>query len=103
MSETWLVIGLGNPGPTYAGNRHNVGAMVADLLAQRFSGRFKTHKAGADIAEGRLAGARAIVAKPRSYMNLSGGPVAGLATIPLTSPDVASRAPRTESDPSVGR
>lgn len=74
-----LVVGLGNPGPGYAGNRHNVGAMVADVLAGRFSGRFKSHKAGADIAEGRLADTRAIVAKPRSYMNLSGGPVAGLA------------------------
>lgn len=74
-----LVIGLGNPGPGYAGNRHNIGAMVADVLAERFSGRFKSHKAGADVAEGRLAGARAIVAKPRSFMNLSGGPTAGLA------------------------
>ena len=77
--EQVLVIGLGNPGPGYAGNRHNIGAMVADVLAARFSGRFKAHKAGADIAEGRLAGVRAIVAKPRSYMNLSGGPTAGLA------------------------
>lgn len=74
-----LVIGLGNPGPGYAGNRHNVGAMIADLLARRIGGRFKTHKAGADVIEGRLAGARAIVAKPRSYMNLSGGGTAGLA------------------------
>jgi PTH1 family peptidyl-tRNA hydrolase len=74
-----LVIGLGNPGPSYAGNRHNVGAMVADLLAERIGGRFKSHKAGADIVEGRLAGAKAIVAKPRSYMNLSGGATAGLA------------------------
>ncbi len=74
-----LVVGLGNPGASYAGNRHNIGAMVADVLAQRCGAKFKTHKAGADIAEGRLAGARAIVAKPRSYMNLSGGPVAGLA------------------------
>ena len=82
-----LVVGLGNPGPSYAGNRHNIGAMVADLLAQRMTARFSSHKAGADIAEGRLAGARAIVAKPRSYMNLSGGPVAGIARffkVPVT-------------------
>ncbi|MET3805266.1 PTH1 family peptidyl-tRNA hydrolase [Nakamurella sp. UYEF19] len=79
LPEQVLVIGLGNPGPAYSGNRHNIGAMVADLLAERFSGRFKSHKAGADIAEGRLAGIRAVVAKPRSYMNLSGGPTAGLA------------------------
>jgi PTH1 family peptidyl-tRNA hydrolase len=77
-AELVLVIGLGNPGPGYAGNRHNIGAMVADVLAARFSGRFKSHKAGADIAEGRLGGVRAIVAKPRTYMNLSGGPTAGL-------------------------
>jgi PTH1 family peptidyl-tRNA hydrolase len=76
--EQVLVVGLGNPGPAYAGNRHNIGAMVADVLAGRFSGRFKSHKAGADIAEGRLAGIRAVVAKPRSYMNLSGGPTAAL-------------------------
>jgi peptidyl-tRNA hydrolase, PTH1 family len=77
--EQVLVVGLGNPGPAYAGNRHNIGAMVADVLAGRFSGRFKSHKAGADIAEGRLAGIRVVVAKPRSYMNLSGGPTAALA------------------------
>ncbi len=79
LPEQVLVIGLGNPGPAYAGNRHNIGAMVADVLAARFSGRFKSHKAGADIAEGRLAGTRIVVAKPRSYMNLSGGPTAALA------------------------
>ncbi len=77
--EQVLVIGLGNPGAVYAGNRHNIGAMVADVLAARLPARFKSHKAGAEIAEGRLAGARAVVAKPRSFMNLSGGPTAGLA------------------------
>lgn len=74
-----LVIGLGNPGAAYAGNRHNVGAMVADVLAGRIGGRFSSHKAGADVLEGRLAGARTILGKPRSYMNLSGGAAAGLA------------------------
>jgi PTH1 family peptidyl-tRNA hydrolase len=76
--EPFLVVGLGNPGPSYAGNRHNAGAMVVDLLAERLGGRFKSHKGRADVVEGRLGGARAILAKPRSYMNLSGGPVAGL-------------------------
>jgi PTH1 family peptidyl-tRNA hydrolase len=76
--EPYLVVGLGNPGPSYAGNRHNAGAMVVDLLAERLGGRFKSHKGRADVVEGRLGGARAILAKPRSYMNLSGGPVAGL-------------------------
>ena len=77
--EQVLVIGLGNPGPGYAGNRHNVGAMVADVLADRIGSRYSSHKAGADIATGRIAGARAIVAKPRSYMNLSGQAVGKLA------------------------
>jgi PTH1 family peptidyl-tRNA hydrolase len=76
--DTYLVVGLGNPGPSYAGNRHNVGAMVLDLLAERIGGRFKSHKGRADVVEGRLAGDRVVLAKPRSYMNESGGPVAGL-------------------------
>jgi PTH1 family peptidyl-tRNA hydrolase len=74
----WLVVGLGNPGPEYAGNRHNVGTMVVDLLAERMSGRFKAHKSRTEILEGRLAGQRAVLAKPRSYMNESGGPVASV-------------------------
>ena len=74
----WLVVGLGNPGPEYAGNRHNVGTMVVDLLAERMSGRFKAHKSRTEIVEGRLAGQRVVLAKPRSYMNESGGPVASV-------------------------
>jgi PTH1 family peptidyl-tRNA hydrolase len=74
----WLAVGLGNPGEGYAGNRHNVGFMVADVLAARAGGRFKTHRARADVVETRLAGQRVVLAKPRSYMNESGGPVAGL-------------------------
>jgi PTH1 family peptidyl-tRNA hydrolase len=74
----WLVVGLGNPGPTYAGNRHNVGFMVLDLLAERAGGRFSAHKGRADVVEGRLAGQPAVLCKPKTYMNLSGGPVASL-------------------------
>ncbi len=74
----WLVVGLGNPGPEYAGNRHNIGFMVADLLAERVGGKFKTHRARAQVVEGRLAGRRVVVAKPMTYMNLSGGPVTAL-------------------------
>jgi PTH1 family peptidyl-tRNA hydrolase len=74
----WLVLGLGNPGPEYAGNRHNVGFMVLDVLADRIGGSFKRHKARCDIVEGRLAGERTVLAKPRSYMNSSGGPAAAL-------------------------
>ncbi len=77
-SDAHLVVGLGNPGPRYAGNRHNVGFMVADLLAEHMGGRFKAHKGRADVVEGRLAGTRVILAKPKAYMNISGAPVAAL-------------------------
>ena len=76
--DTWLVVGLGNPGPTYAGNRHNVGFMVLDLLAERVEGRFKAHKGRADVVEGRLGGHRVVLVKPKCYMNESGGPVASV-------------------------
>ncbi|UZJ31042.1 aminoacyl-tRNA hydrolase [Streptomyces endophytica] len=79
----WLVMGLGNPGAEYAGNRHNVGFMVADLLAERMGGRFKAHKSRAQVVEGRLgapglSSRRVVVAKPLSFMNLSGGPTTAL-------------------------
>lgn len=74
----WLVIGLGNPGPQYAFNRHNAGYLVLDGVADRAGGRFKRHKARADVLETRLAGERAVLAKPWSYMNESGGPVVAL-------------------------
>jgi peptidyl-tRNA hydrolase, PTH1 family len=73
-----LVVGLGNPGPEYAETRHNVGARVAELLADRLGGRFSRHKAQADVLEGRLAGRPVVLARPRTYMNVTGGPVAGL-------------------------
>jgi PTH1 family peptidyl-tRNA hydrolase len=76
--DLWLVVGLGNPGPSYAGNRHNVGFMVADLLAERIGARFKAHKGRADVVEARLGGQRIVLAKPKCYMNESGGPVASL-------------------------
>jgi peptidyl-tRNA hydrolase, PTH1 family len=74
----WLVVGLGNPGPGYAGNRHNAGFMVVDLLAERMRARFKAHKARAEVVEGRLDGRRLVLAKPKTYMNESGGPVKAL-------------------------
>ena len=77
----WLVVGLGNPGREYTGNRHNAGFLVADLLGGRIGARFGRHKrAVAEVAEGRLApgGPRVVLAKPLTYMNLSGGPVAAL-------------------------
>jgi PTH1 family peptidyl-tRNA hydrolase len=79
-SQQWLVVGLGNPGPDYAGNRHNVGQMALAELADRASASFRSHKAGAAVAEARsgLEGPKLILAQPNSFMNLSGGPVAGL-------------------------
>jgi peptidyl-tRNA hydrolase, PTH1 family len=80
----WLVVGLGNPGPTYAGTRHNAGFMVVDLLAQRMGAKFKAHRGRADVVEGAFGGpsasgrARVALAKPKSYMNESGGPVASM-------------------------
>jgi peptidyl-tRNA hydrolase, PTH1 family len=74
----WLVVGLGNPGLGYSGNRHNVGFMVVDRFAERMGTRFKAHKSRADVIEGRLAGERVVLAKPRSFMNDSGGPVSAL-------------------------
>ena len=82
MDEPWLLVGLGNPGREYAANRHNVGFMVADLLATRMGARFGRHKrAHAEVAEGRLfvGGPRAVLVKPLTYMNLSGAPVVALA------------------------
>ncbi|MGN9911934.1 aminoacyl-tRNA hydrolase [Phytohabitans sp. LJ34] len=81
MDETYLVVGLGNPGREYTGNRHNAGFLVADLLGARIGARFGRHKrAVAEVAEGRLVpgGPRVVLAKPLTYMNLSGGPVAAL-------------------------
>ncbi len=77
----FLVVGLGNPGPDYAFNRHNVGQMVIDVLAARLGAKFSKHKANAMVSETRLGTGqeKLILAKPLSYMNTSGGPVANLA------------------------
>lgn len=81
MTDTWLIAGLGNPGAEYAHNRHNVGQMVLDELASRIGSGFKSHKSRAQVLEGRLGigGPRVVLAKPLSYMNVSGGPVSALA------------------------
>jgi PTH1 family peptidyl-tRNA hydrolase len=77
---TWLIVGLGNPGPTYANTRHNVGYLVADVLAERIGGNFKAHASRrADVVEGRLADQRVVIGRARSFMNESGGAVSTLA------------------------
>jgi PTH1 family peptidyl-tRNA hydrolase len=78
----WLVVGLGNPGKEYAANRHNVGFMVADLLATRIGAKFgRAKRAHTEVAEGRVGfgGPKLILAKPLTFMNLSGAPVVALA------------------------
>ena len=83
--DLWLVVGLGNPGPSYSGHRHNIGYLVADELASRMGSSFKAHKSGrADVVEGRLAppgtpGPRVVLMRGRGYMNESGGPVSTVA------------------------
>lgn len=80
-ATSWLVVGLGNPGNQYAKNRHNIGQMIVDELANRLDARFVQHKANAVVAEGRIVmgGDKVILAKSNGYMNTSGGPVSGLA------------------------
>ena len=86
MDDVWGVVGLGNPGPTYAGHRRHLGYHVTDELATRLGGSGRAHKSGrADVVEGRLAapgtpGPRIVLARTRGYMNESGGPVKALAT-----------------------
>ena len=87
MAEPLLVVGLGNPGPKYAKTRHNVGFMVADLLAARMGAVFKVHKkSGAEIVTGRIAHKPVLLAKPRTYMNESGRQVGPLAKFYSVSP-----------------
>ena len=77
----FLLVGLGNPGPGYAGNRHNVGAMVLAELAARAGTKLtpgKGPRARSVSGDGRLAGRRVVLAQPTTYMNESGGPVQGL-------------------------
>ncbi|MGV0793581.1 aminoacyl-tRNA hydrolase [Mycolicibacterium sp. XJ1819] len=90
MAEPQLVVGLGNPGPQYATTRHNLGFLVADILADRMAAGFKMHKkSGAEVVTGRIGGRAAVLAKPRSFMNESGRQVGLLAKFySIAPPDV---------------
>lgn len=87
----WLVVGLGNPGPSYAQTRHNIGYAVTDRLAERVGGRWKSHKpTRTDVVEGRLGGVpgvRVVLGRSRSYMNESGGGVRALSTFYKVPPE----------------
>jgi PTH1 family peptidyl-tRNA hydrolase len=83
-----IVVGLGNPGPAYAANRHNLGAMVVDLLAEQGRERFKKGARGhADVIETRIGDERVVLAKPRSYMNESGGGVKAVLAFYKVTPE----------------
>lgn len=92
-SDIWLIVGLGNPGPTYAGTRHNIGYLVNDELARRMGSGFRAHKSGrADVVEGRLAppgspAPKVVLVRPRSFMNETGGPVKALANFYKVPPE----------------
>ena len=90
MSDAWLIVGLGNPGPEYEKTRHNIGQMVLDELAKEVGGSFKKHsKASAVVVEGRLGfgGPKVILMKSLGYMNTSGGPVSTIAKFYGIDPD----------------
>ena len=78
-TQLTLIVGLGNPGRKYARNRHNAGFLTIDRLARRHGLTFARQKGKAKIAEGAIADRRVILAKPQTYMNLSGESVAKLA------------------------
>lgn len=87
---TWLVVGLGNPGLEYANTRHNVGQMVVEALAAGNKSRWTTHKSRTDVAAFKIGvgidASSVIVAKSKSYMNESGGPIKALATFYKVDP-----------------
>ncbi len=83
----WIVVGLGNPGPSYERTRHNVGAMVLEILRERLSVRLRSHKSGCATGEANLSGDKVVLARPLSYMNESGRPVAALMRWYKAAPD----------------
>ncbi len=90
VADTWLIVGLGNPGSEYEKTRHNIGQMVVDELARTVGGNFRKHgRARAQVLEGRLGvgGPKVVLAKPLTYMNVSGGPVSALAQFYGIDPD----------------
>jgi len=83
----WLVVGLGNPGPEYEFTPHNLGFLVVDALAAANSVRVSRKESMALVGVGTVAGKPAVLAKPQTYMNLSGGSVKGLLSRYELTPD----------------
>lgn len=73
-----LIVGLGNPGPKYDRTRHNVGFMAVDELARRHGISWRGRQARAEVAKGMINGIPVVLAKPQTFMNLSGESVSGL-------------------------
>ena len=76
--ESWIVVGLGNPGPEYERTRHNIGAMVINQLAIENGAKFSNHKSRANVAQFKIAGTSVVAATLHCYMNESGGPTKSL-------------------------
>ncbi|MCX7746273.1 MAG: aminoacyl-tRNA hydrolase [Clostridia bacterium] len=72
MDSIYIVIGLGNPGARYEYTRHNVGFIAVDLLAQKYGIKISKIKHKAILGEGSIEGAKVVLVKPQTYMNLSG-------------------------------
>lgn len=73
-----LIVGLGNPGRGYASNRHNLGFMCLGYFAQKHGIKFDKKQGKARIGSGEVAGTKIVVARPQTYMNLSGQAVSRL-------------------------
>lgn len=87
MSELYLIVGLGNPGPRYEKTRHNIGFRAVERLAQKHGLTFSKIEQRAQVASGTIVGRRVILAKPQTFMNLSGDSVAPLARFYKIEPD----------------
>ncbi len=89
MTDAWLVVGLGNPGPDYAAHRHSVGHRVIDALAEQLGEKFKRHKSVAMVAEGRFTPGtdKVVLATLLCFMNVSGAPIRQLADFFGIAPD----------------
>lgn len=79
VDKTWLIAGLGNPGPQYANTRHNIGFMTVDRIAGDNHIAINRQRSGADFGIGSISGTRVLIAKPMRFMNRSGPPVIKLA------------------------